>query len=257
MLRGHDAALARRLATIRERDITAEADLLDEHVAELAAQIDSDRRFGRLDTDAWTQLSIRTRALEADSRGRAAISTSWKRNWRVIGEDRDKSVAETIAAKWQQLADLQSAQALTEYQATRISECIAAEDITTADEYFETIRSRGELPAPRGGDRPSREILSRIPLDVHRPQPGLVGPCELKRAVDGRHNPDSGRLADVLNGADIDIAQIGRPPTVSSLLGAMENPGRDPHARRQAATGQARPRATRFPRHGREHAPQS
>jgi hypothetical protein len=216
MLRGHDAALARRLAAIRDRDTAAAADLLDEHVGGLAAQVDSDRRFGRLSADAWAQLSIRTRALEADSRGSRRDFDVMKADLDVISEDRDKAVAETIEAKWQQLADLQATAALTDDQAARISECIADEDITTADEYIETIRSRGELPTPSGGVDHLAKFFPAFPAMFSAPSRGLSALTELKRAVDGGHNPDSGPLADVLTGAGIDIAQIGRHSTASS-----------------------------------------
>ena len=218
MLRGHDPALARRLAAIRERDAAAAADTLDEQVAELAARIDSDRRFGRLDADTWAQLSIRTRALEADSRASRRDFDRMEHELAVIGEDRDKAVAETIEAKWQQLSDLQATASLSDDQAIRISECIAAEDITTADEYIETIRSRGELPAPRDNFDHLTRFFPAFPAMFTAATSGLSPLAQLKRAIGAGHNPDSGELADVLTGAGIDIARIGRRSTTSSRL---------------------------------------
>jgi len=218
MLRGHDPALARRLAAIRDRDAAAAADALDEQVAEFAARIDSDRRFGRLDADTWAELSIRTRALEADSRGSRRDFDRMEHELALIGENRLKVVAETIEAKWQQLADLQATASLTDDQATRISECIAAEDITTADEYIETIRSRGELPAPRDNFDHLKRFFPAFPAMFTAATTGLSPLAQLKRAIGTGHNPDGGELADVLTGAGIDIALIGRPSTASSRL---------------------------------------
>ena len=218
MLRGHDPALARRLAAIRERDAAAAADTLDEQVAELATRIDSDRRFGRLDADTWAQLSIRTRALEADSRGSRRDFDRMEHELAIIGETRVKAVVQTVEATWQQLAELQAAASLTDDQATRISECIAAEDITTADEYIETIRSGGELPAPRDDFDHLTRFYPAFPAMFTAATSGLSPLAQLKRAISSGHNPNSGELADVLTGAGIDVALIGRPSTALSRL---------------------------------------
>jgi hypothetical protein len=223
MLRGHDPALARRLAAIRDRDAAAAADTLDERVAELAGRIDSDRRFGRLDADAWAQLSIRARAFEADSRGSRRDFDRMEHELAGIEEDRVKAVAEAIEAEWQQLADLQATASLTDDQAIRISECIAAEDVTTADEYIETIRSRGELPAPRDNFDQLTRFFPAFPAMFSATTSGLSPLAQLKRAMGVGQNPDSGELADVLTGAGIDIARVVRRATASSRLEAWHD----------------------------------
>lgn len=225
MLRGADSQLARRLSAIRERDVAGAADRINIHVAELASRIDSDRRFGRLSADAWSALSVQTRAFETDSRGSRRDFDVMETNLSIIEERREKQVASTIEAKWQQLADLQSTLAPTDEQAGRISDCIVAEDITTADEYIETIRSRGELPGPRGDVDHLARFFPAFPAmfaaAVDMRAPHALG--ELKRAVDAGCNPQSGFLADVLAGAQIDIASINRRPAVSSRLEQWTN----------------------------------
>ncbi|HET9894949.1 MAG TPA: hypothetical protein VFQ44_08430 [Streptosporangiaceae bacterium] len=223
MLRGHDPALARRLSAIRDRDAADAADILDEQVAKIAAQIDSDRRFGRVDADTWAQLSIRTRALGAERRRSRRDFDVMKSELAIIWEDRAKAVAETVVLKWQQLAELHKEAALTDDQAARISNCIADEDITTADEYIETIRSRGQLPAPRSDADHLARFFPAFPALFTAPTKGLSAFTELKRAIDSGQNPKSGGLADVLGGAGIDLAQIARQPTAASRLEQWKN----------------------------------
>jgi len=223
MLRRYDPVLARRLAAIRDRDVAAATDALDEHVANLAASIDSDRRFGRLDADAWAQLAIRARAFEADNRGSRRDFDVMEADLAVIADDRAKVVAETILAKWRQLDDLQDAKLLTDDQATRIASCIAAEDITTADEYIETVGSRSELPAPRGDVDHLKRLFPTFPAMFTATTRGLSPLAELQRAIDAGHNPDHGWLADVLTDAGIDIALIQRHSTASSRLEHWKN----------------------------------
>ena len=148
----------------------------------------------------------------------AATSTAWNTSSRSSGRTRVKAVAETIEAKWQQLSDLQATASLSDDQAIRISECIAAEDITTADEYIETIRSRGELPAPRDNFDHLTQFFPAFPAMFTAATSGLSPLAQLKRAIGAGRNPDSGELADVLTGAGIDIARIGRRSTTSSHI---------------------------------------
>jgi hypothetical protein len=140
----------------------------------------------------------------------------------VVEEERAKAVAATIEAKWQQLADLQSASMLTDEQAARISDCIASEDITTADEYVETIRSRGELPAPRTDADHLALFFPAFPA-MFAAVRGRSALAELKRAIDAGSNPGVGPLADVLAGAGIDLGAIARRSTSSSRLDQWVN----------------------------------
>lgn len=225
MLRGTDPQLARRLSAIRERDVAAAAERLDTRVAELATRIDSDRRFGRLSGDTWSALSVRARAFEIDSSGPRRDFDVMEGELIVVEELREKQVAATIEAKWQQLAELQDKLALTDEQAGRISECIVAEDITTADEYIETIRFLGELPAPRVDVDHLARFFPAFPAMFANATgvraPSVLG--EVKRAIDAGRNPQSGPLADLLAGAQIDLARINRGPTASSRLEQWTN----------------------------------
>ena len=166
MLRSIDSQLARRLAAIRDRDVAAAAELLDEHVAALARRIDSDRRFGRLSADAWSALSIRARAFEADSRGQRRDFDFMEAELVVIEENREKQVAATIEAKWQQLADLQTKHALTD-EAGRAHFRLHRR---RGHHYRRRVPRDGSFPAgpsraaSRG--RPPRPVLPRVPYDV-------------------------------------------------------------------------------------------
>ena len=69
---------------------------------------------------------------------------------------------------------------------------------------------RGELPAPRDNFDHLTQFFPAFPAMFTAAASGLSPLAQLKRAIGAGHNPDSGELADVLTGAYIDIARIGR-----------------------------------------------
>jgi hypothetical protein len=225
VLRSRDPQLARRLAAARDRDVAAATGVLDEQVARLAERIDSDRLFGRLDDEGWAELSIRARAFEPDSRGTRVDFDTMTELLNAVEEDREKRATAAIEAKWQLLSDVD----LTDEQSTRISQCIADGDLTTADEYIETVRTRGELPQPRTEADHLARFFPAFPTLFHAAESAGAGRgpssplAALKRAIDAGHNPEQGQLAAVLSGAGLDVADIGRRPAASSRLGQWAN----------------------------------
>ena len=121
MLRGTDPGLARRLSAARERDV-ADAPPLDAEVATLSARIDSDRLFGRLTYDHWSDLSTRARAYEAETRGRR-----W--DFDVIGPrsrtSRPTGGSHSPRSKLRGSVGRMRQPRLTDEQIMRVSDCIA------------------------------------------------------------------------------------------------------------------------------------
>ena len=158
-----------------------------------------------MDTDAWTSLSIRARALEPSSRGQRYDFDAMTADLEQVQADRDAAVADAVEVKWAQLSEWQEEALLAETQAGRIADCLAAEDITTADEYFETVRSRGTLPAPKSRADDLARFFPAFPLLFSGRNSDSQLPY-LRTALEKGRNPSTGPLADALTGAGIDLA---------------------------------------------------
>jgi hypothetical protein len=215
ILRSVDSGLARRLSAARDRDIDEAVSALDAEVAALATRIDSDRLFGRLTGDQWTDLSTRARAYESETRDGRLDFDVMRATLADVENDRDAWSLETIEAAWERMGDLE----LTDEQRRRVSDCIERRDLTTADEYLETIRVKGELPENRNDADHLKWFFPAFPAlfsAAGRNSSALLN--DLKRAIDNGENPDGGRLGEVLASAAIDVSAIVRNLTASTRV---------------------------------------
>jgi hypothetical protein len=212
-LRGTDTGLARRLSAARERDVADAISALDTEVASLSARIDSDRLSGRLTYDQWSDLSIRARAYEAETRGRRWDFDVLRAALADIETSRAALSLGAVEAAWERMG----ARELTDEQVTRVSDCIARGDLTTADEYLETIRVKGDLPADRNDVDHLKQFFPAFPalFSAGRNEALL---SELKRAIDDCQNPAGGKLGYALASAEIDVSAIVRDRAASSRI---------------------------------------
>jgi hypothetical protein len=213
LLRGTDAGLARRLSAARERDVADAISALDAEVASLSARIDSDRLSGRLTYDQWSDLSIRARAYEAETRGRRWDFGVLRAALAEIETSRAELSLAAVEAAWERMG----ARELTDEQVTRVSDCIARGDLTTADEYLETIRVKGDLPADRDEVDHLKQFFPAFPALFSAGRNGVLL-NELKRAIDDRQNPADGKLGNALASAKIDVSLIVRDRAASSRI---------------------------------------
>ncbi|MFI6761163.1 hypothetical protein ACIBF5_18700 [Micromonospora sp. NPDC050417] len=218
VLRPSDPQLAQRLSTVRDRSVADSTEQLDGRVAALAASIDADRRFGRMTADQWADLSTRARAYEAAARGpRRDFDTMLKGVGRIEA-DREATARAAISAIQWQLAEIEVPAAAR----SRIDHCIETGDLTTANEYLETVRGGRELPGPRADVDHLRLFYPVFPAMFANaaaaagPKTGLL--TELERAIDDGRNPSGGGLVDALTGAGVDLSQIGRPEAASGRI---------------------------------------
>jgi hypothetical protein len=213
-LRGTDQGLARRLSAARERDVADAVAALDAEIAALSACIDSDRLFGRLTYDQWSDLSIRARAYEAETRGRRWDFDVMRTALADIETDRAALSLTAVEAAWERMG----ARELTDEQITRVSVCIEAGDLTTADEYLETIRVKGDLPADRNDVDHLKQFFPAFPALFSAAGRNGVLLNDLKRAIDNGRNPADGKLGHALESARIDVSAIVRDRAASGRI---------------------------------------
>ncbi len=215
MLRPTRPQLARRLTAERDRAVQASADKIDGIVDTLTSAIDSDRRFGRLTFDQWADLSSRAGAFAARARGARRDFDTMLAALAAIETERAACVEAAIARARAELAEADVPASARE----RILGCIDSGDITTANEYRETIRGGRDLPGPRD----EIDHLSRF----HPTFPELFGAAtrggrdplvELRLAIEAGRTPDSGGLADALAAAGLDLGQIARAKTAAGRI---------------------------------------
>jgi hypothetical protein len=213
MLRGTDPGLARRLSAVRDRGVADAISALDAEVAELSARIDSDRLFGRLSSDHWSDLSTRARAYEAETRGRRWDFDVMRAALADVEADREALSLAAVEKAWERMGSRE----LTDEQIMCVSDCIAHGDLTTADEYLETIRTKGELPEDRNDIDHLKQFFPAFPALFSAGRNGTLL-NDLKQAIDTGQNPAEGKLSDVLASAAIDVSAIVRNRAASARI---------------------------------------
>ncbi|MET8360404.1 hypothetical protein [Micromonospora sp. NPDC005171] len=216
-LRPTDPQLAQRLSAARDRAVIESTEQLDAYVAKLAGSIDSDRRFGRMTADQWADLSSRARAYTTGARGLRRDFDVMLRSAAELEQERAQVVQAAITSAREQLEEHTLAEGVHFRIAGRINEG----DLTTANEYLETVRSGRSLPGPRDDVQHLRLFYPKFPalfsrsFSNARPSP-LV---ELRRAMDDGRNPTEGALSEALSAARIDLSQNGRLKNAASRIG--------------------------------------
>ena len=214
MLRGTDSGLARRLSAARERDLADAVSALDAEVTALSSRIDSDRLFGRLSYDHWSDLSIRAHAYDAETRGNRWDFDVMRAALVDVEADREAWSLAAVEAAWERMGSRE----LTDEQITRVSDCIDRGDLTTADEYLETIRVKGELPEVRKDVDQLKGFFPAFPALFSATSRSESPLNDLKHAIDIGENPTEGRLAEALTSAKIDVSAIVRDQTASGRI---------------------------------------
>jgi hypothetical protein len=214
MVRDSDPTLARRLSAARERDVANAVSALDGEVAELSTRIDSDRMFERLTYDQWSDLSSRARAYELETRGDRVDFDIMRAALAEVETDREERSLHAVEMAWLRM----DGSDLTDDQRRRVSECIERRDLTTAYDYLETIRVKGELPADRKETDHLKQFFPAFPAlfsAAGRPDTLLL---HLQRAIYARENPAEGTLGEVLDSAGIDLSAIVRNMTAADRV---------------------------------------
>lgn len=213
MLRSRDPALARRLSIVRDGDVTNAVSALDDEVTALSARIDSDRMFERLTYDQWSDLSSRARAYEPGTRGDRLDFDVMRAALAEVETDRETRSLKAVETAWARMGSID----LTDEQRSRVSDCIERGDLTTAYEYLETIRVKGELPEARSEVDHLKRFFPAFPALFSAAGRATLLP-DLKRAIDAGENCAEGKLAGVLAAAGIDLSAIVRNKTAADRI---------------------------------------
>ncbi|MFE3696409.1 hypothetical protein ACFXO7_00880 [Nocardia tengchongensis] len=216
-LRPDNPRLAQQLSGEREAAIAASIAQVDHNAAALAARIDTDRLYGRLTADTWTDLSTRARACQTPHRGARSDFDVVLDRIGKIEIDRAEAVKSAITAA--RIALDTAGMPLD--AADRIQQCIDKGDLTTAAEYEVTIRDNGQLPARNDTTDHLSLFLKAFPdrFAVPRPEVEAGGHpvlAQLRSALNaGASTGDlaTGELADMLISAGIELGQVGRGST--------------------------------------------
>ena len=216
-LRSIDPQLAQRLSAARDRAVIESTEQLDARVTKLAGSIDSDRRFGRMTADQWADLSARVRAYTSGARGLRRDFDIMLRGVAELEQERAEVAHAAISSAREQL----EGHTLAEGVRSRIVGRINAGDLTTANEYLETVRSGRSLPGPRDDAQHLRLFYPTFPgLFARSSGNARTSPLmELRRAMDDGRNPAEGTLAEALTAARIDLSQNGRLKNAASRIG--------------------------------------
>ncbi len=221
-LRPRNAQLAQQLSAARDEAIDASVAQVDTQAAELVARTDSDRLFGRLSIDEWTDITTRAGAYQPRHRGTRNDFDVMLDDLSAIEAERTEAVKATITAARNTLdIDGIPAEAVG-----RIQRCIDSGDLTTAAEYEVTIRSGGRLPGPREAidhlplfykafPDTFAAASSRIGADVHPMLTQLRSALETGAPTGGL---PAGALADTLTSAGIELGHVGRGTTAASRI---------------------------------------
>ncbi len=218
-LRPHNPRLAQSLSAAREEAIDASIAEVDQNAAALAARIDSDRLFGRLSADTWTDLTTRARACQAPHRGTRSDFNVVLDSLGKIEIDRAEAVKSAIAAARNAL----DTAGMPIDTADRIQQCIDKGDLTTAAEYEVTIRSGGQLPTQHDatdhlslflGAFPDRFAATR-PRNEAGGHPILTQLSSALSAGISTGDLPAGELAEMLTCAEIELGQVGRGTTAA------------------------------------------
>ncbi|MCR6489788.1 hypothetical protein M8542_43950 [Amycolatopsis sp. OK19-0408] len=221
-LRPRNPRLAQRLSAARDKAIDVSVAQLDERTAALAARIDSDRLFGRLSVDQWTDLTTRASACQPGRRGTRTDFDVMLHDLDAIEAERAEAVTAAIAAA----RDTLDTAGMPADAIERIERRISDGDLTTAAEYVETIRSGGRLPSPRG-DVDHLSLFSKsFPDAFAATRPGIgagVHPMlsQLRQALEaGTPTVDisADALAESLASAKIKLENVGRGTTSAARI---------------------------------------
>lgn len=221
-LRPRNPQLAQRLSAARDEAIEASIAQVDKNADALAARIDSDRLFGRLRVEDWTDLTTRARAYQRRHRGTRSDFDVMLADLDNIELDRATIVESTITAARTALDPTGMPADAVE----RIQRCIDNGDLTTAAEYEVTIRSGGQLPGPRAAIDHLSLFLEAFPdtfANARRTLGAGVHPMltQLRSVLEaGKSTSDipAGPLADALASAAIELGQVGRGTTAASRI---------------------------------------
>lgn len=216
MLRPYDPHFAQGLTSRRETAFERSTERLDGEIARLVATLDSDRRFGRLTAELWSDLSARVRAYSAGSRDGRQDFDVMLDELRKLDQERAAEVA-TAVGEVRRLLDEVSDEAA----ATRIASRIDEGDLTTAHEYLETVRHGRSLPGPHDDVDHLRLFYSGFlgALTSDRASRRFSPLVELRRAIEAGSNPSEGRVADALRTAGIDLSQLDRRRNAATRIG--------------------------------------
>ncbi|GHJ45842.1 hypothetical protein Cs7R123_31840 [Catellatospora sp. TT07R-123] len=218
VVRSADASLAQRLSVARDRAVADSASRLDQLAGGVVTRIDADRRYGRLTADEWADLSSRVREFMSGTRGVRRDYDVMLTQVARIEEDRAARVQAAVDGARRQLTESDAAAGPAARVASRIDEG----DLTTANEYLETIRGGRELPGPReevDNLRRFHPVFPNLFAGSAGSSPTTVALSELKRAIEEGRNPAAGPLTAALSGAGIDLSLIGRPRAASGSIG--------------------------------------
>ncbi|MFB7722901.1 hypothetical protein [Nocardia sp. NPDC056100] len=218
-LRPHNPQLAQQLSAEREEAIDASIAEVDQNAAALAARIDSDRLYGRLSADTWTDLTTRARACQSPHRGARSDFDVVLDDLGEIEIDRAEAVKSEITAARSAL----NTAGMPVDAADRIRQCIDKGDLTTAAEYEVTIRNNGQLPARHNPTEHLSHFLGAFPDRFAATCPGIEAGghpvlTQLGRALNAGTSTDdlpAGELADLLASAEIELSQVGRGTTAA------------------------------------------
>ncbi len=218
-LRPHNPRLAQQLSAEREAAIDASIAEVDQNAAALTARIDTDRLYGRLNADTWTDLTTRARACQTPHRGARSDFDVVLDRLGKIELDRAEAVKSAITAA--RIALDTAGMPLD--AADRVQQCIDKGDLTTAAEYVVTIRDNGQLPARHDTTDHLSLFLRAFPDRFAVPRPAVEAAghpvlAQLRSALNaGASTGDlaAGELADTLISAGIELGQVGRGSTAA------------------------------------------
>lgn len=213
-----DPPLAAELATARDQAVAASTTALDTAITALVTQIDSDRLFGRVTVQEWTDLSTRVRAHQAGPRGTRRDYDVMFADLAAIEADRAAAVGRTIVAARAEL----DTTGMDPEDADRIQRRLDAGDLTTAAEYVETLASGRQLPGPRDDVDHLRRFFPAF-CDVFAARPALSNGThpllrDLQLALPAGRVPSDPALAALLTDAGLNLAEVTRGKTVAERV---------------------------------------
>lgn len=213
-----DPPLAAELATARDQAVAASTTAIDTAIMALVTQIDSDRLFGRVTVQEWTDLSTRVRAHQAGPRGTRRDYDVMFADLAAIEADRTAAVGRTIVAARAAL----DTTGMDPKDTDRIQRRLDDGDLTTAAEYVETLASGRQLPGPRDDVDHLRRFFPAF-CEVFAARPALSNGThpllrDLQLALPAARVPSDPALATLLTDAGLNLAEVTRGKTVAERV---------------------------------------
>lgn len=210
LVRPGNPTLAGTLTVFRDTQVQAATDRLTGWVDALSSRIDSDRRYGRISTDQWSDFSSRASSIRAA--GRRDFDVLFDQA-AALEADRAAAVAVAVQQERERLEQRLADDPTLAGAAEQIRERIDAADLTTAAEYLE-LASRGQdLPTAQSRTDHLVRFFPAFPAAFAAgAAPGRSR--DAKRLVSLQHALDTGTvsgdtaLAEVLAGAGLDITTM-------------------------------------------------